>query len=278
MLEQQRRLLEHSRVWGKVSALFFFLAALAVVDSLQSHILSGKNSIRLVGGHTTQIAGMVPEGIEQVKDIRTTWQGPHTVTFTPTERFSGFWMGGGMWRATLATPAVNATATGTLVVEDVRPIPDRTTGTEVPVQNPDLIFTVTIFPNAQAMQAAAPAWLERLTGTPAWQVAVMAIFLAVACAFMQWWGMHKAVGVLAGQHIFLVHGVRVQGTTEVDVEFSLPKGVQVAEGTPATLLTRGLEEAANGHITQCVQGKAAARFPATTPMPRYAYFVATQYQ
>ena len=276
MLEQQRRLLEQSRVWGKVSALFFFLAALAVVDSLQSHILSGKNSIRMVGGHTTQIAGMVPEGIEQVQNIRTTWQGPHAVTFTPTERFSGFWMGGGMWRATLAAPAVNATATGTLVVEDVRPVPDRTTGTEVPVQNPDLIFTVTIFPNAQAMQAAAPAWLERFTSMPAWQVAVMAALLAVACAFMQWRGMHTAVGVLAAQHIFLVHGVRKQGTTEVDVEFSLPKGVQVAEGTPATLLTRGLEEAATGHITQCVQGKAAARFPATTPLPGYAYFVATK--
>ena len=276
MHEQQRRQLQQSRVWGKVSALFFFLAALAVVDSLQGHILSGKNSIRIVGGHTTQIAGMVPEGIEQVKDIRTTWVGPHAVTFTPTERFSGFWMGGGMWRATLTAPVVNATATGTLVVQDVRPVPDGATGTDIPVQNPDLIFTVAIFPTAQAMQAAAPAWLERLTGTPAWQVAVMAAFLAVACAFLQWWGMHKAVGVLAAQHIFLVHGVRTQGTTEVDVEFSLPKGVQIDAGTPATLLTRGLEAAATGHITQCVQGKAAARFPATTPLPCYAYFVATK--
>ena len=276
MLEKQRTLLQQSRVWGKVSALLFFLAALAVVDSLQSHILSGKNSIRIVGGHSTQIAGMVPEGIEQVRDIRTTWQGPHTITFTPTERFSGFWMGGGMWRATLAAPVVDATATGTLVVEDVRPVPDRTTGTEVPIQNPDLIFTVTIFPNAQAMQAAAPAWLERFTGTPAWQVALMAVFLAVGCAAMQWWGMHRVVGILATQHIFLVHGVRVQGETEVDVEFSLPKGVLVAQDAPATLLTRGLEEAATGHITQCVPGKAAARFPCTNPLPRYAYFVATQ--
>ena len=95
MLEKQRRLLEQSRVWGKVSALFFFLAALAVVDSLQSHILSGKNSIRIVGGHTTQIAGMVPEGIEQVQNIQLPEpksEKPSTEKIEPrNERESEFW-------------------------------------------------------------------------------------------------------------------------------------------------------------------------------------------
>ncbi len=121
-LESGRKYLSSSRIAGKISACIFLVAALAVVDGLQTLIRHEFNEISIVPGETLAITGMMPQNATSHSELAVEMEGLAGISFEPTEAFKGFWMGGNMWRANLKADAKAAPGKGTLTVVDMVPL------------------------------------------------------------------------------------------------------------------------------------------------------------
>lgn len=110
------------KLWGKVSAAFFFLAVLAVVDGLQALARHDFNSFELIPGETTFISGMLPEGVTTHEDLEIRVDGAKGIAVRPVASFKGFWLGGQMWRAEVSVPEFALPGKASLTVVDlIRP-------------------------------------------------------------------------------------------------------------------------------------------------------------
>lgn len=228
------------KLWGKISATLFLFAALAVLDGLQSLARHDFNSFDLIPGETTFISGMLPEGVTSHEDLVIRLEGADGVgaggvdglTVRPVASFKGFWLGGQMWRAEVTVPDFVVPGKAFLTVVDlIRPsrkvskdnggesqnTPDPIMGEEVQedlplVQNPMLVYAVTIWPNALARQKAEKSMVRRLAGfSPFWLAGFSAVF-AILAGIKGWFTFGLVEKTLARRGLYIVHGVKKPGS------------------------------------------------------------------
>ena len=121
-LAECKALLDRSRLAGRISAFIFLLAALAVVDGLQTLMRHEFNRVDIIPGEQISVSGMLPYGVEKHTDLDVEITGEAGISFTPIEVYKGFWMGGKMWRADI-TAAPDARPGKTIVtVVDYPPV------------------------------------------------------------------------------------------------------------------------------------------------------------
>ena len=121
-MEEGKAYLVRSRILGKLSACIFLIAALAVVDGLQTLMRQDFNSVSLIPGETTVMSGMMPQNATGTGDLVVETEGLTGLRFNAVDAFKGFWMGGNMWRAELTADATASPGKGTLTVVDMVPM------------------------------------------------------------------------------------------------------------------------------------------------------------
>ena len=294
-LAEARALLARSRLLGRVSAFIFLLAALAVVDALQTLVRHEFNTIDLVPGETVLVSGMLPAGISKYEDLVIEIQGDPNISFTPLETYKGFWMGGHMWRAELsaAKDALPGQAVVT-VVDIIAPETDSKNFDDRDrailfggQQNPALVFGITVWPSESARQAGDISVFRRITGFPAFGVAAFAVFVALLAGLANWRFFCKAETALAAHGVFFIHGLKevrdeASGANPASSLRAPLDGYKAAfaraghsfvRAEPVLLYDRNWKEQGRGSIVGIDKYKAFALFPLDGIRPRYGWLV-----
>ena len=303
-LAESKALLARSRLFGKISAIIFILAALAVFDALQNLIRHEFNSINAVPGERILVSGMLPAKASSYKDIEVLLEGDPGVSFAPFESYKGFWMGGQMWRGELIiapdaggehsgitmgasrNERENLPGRAVLTIVDYLPLKKdasapENTEEEFGPQNPALVYSVLIWPTEEARQAAAISLFRRYTGFPPFGVAVGAVLFAILVGVANWWTFGRAERGLAGHDVFFIHGIKDLGlaTRKDKVKESGFKtafaraGRPFALGDEVALLDRDWREQSRGEIVEVTNIKAFALFPQDGVNPQYGWLV-----
>ena len=289
-LEAGKKNLIRSRILGKFSACIFLIAALAVVDGLQTLMRQDFNSVSLIPGETVLMSGMMPQNATSHTELNADMEGLSGLTFKPVTSFKGFWMGGNMWRAELTAGATAGSGKGTLTVVDMvpmkkvgqasvrdedrarQPVPGNATDAPILGQNPALVYSVSVWPSAVERMAAEHSLLRRYTGQAPFAVAGVAAGLALLFGIGNFVCFARAEARLARQGVYVIHGVKKQADG-LDASFAHAGQNDFAPGNAMALYDAHWREQARGVIVKKDHIKGFARFSPDRP-PRYGWLVA----
>ena len=290
-MEEGKAYLVRSRILGKLSACIFLIAALAVVDGLQTLMRQDFNSVSLIPGETTVMSGMMPQNATGTGDLVVETEGLTGLRFNAVDAFKGFWMGGNMWRAELTADATASPGKGTLTVVDMVPMkkvgstavrdedsprkpapPEEDAPAPVMGQNPALVYTVTVWASAAEREAAEISFLRRFTGQPPFAVAGVAAAFALLAGICNFVFFAKAESRLARQGIFIIHGVKKQADGP-HASFAHAGQDGFKPGERMLLYDTQWHEQGEGVIASKDRIKGFVRFSPEKP-PRYGWLVA----
>lgn len=300
-LEAGRKSLVRSRLMGKLSACIFLLAALALIDGLQTLMRHEFNQISLIPGETVIMSGMMPRNATSHSELVVEMEGLSGLTFTPTDSFKGFWMGGQMWRGELTASAATEPGQGTLTVVDMVPLkkvgktvlrdedsprgqlPAPTgNGTEEPAgegaeailgQNPILVYSVVIWPTAADLQAAEHSFIRRFTGLAPFACAAVAAGFALLLGIANFIFFAKAEARLASHCVYFIHGIKTQADGALHASFAHAGQNRFAAGDPVILYDTRWREQGCGVIVNKDRFKGFVCFSPEMP-PQYGWLVA----
>ena len=261
-----------ARFSGAWSAVFFLLTGLLVFDGLQALMRDDFSRIDLPLGGQALMSGAMPLQAKVYTDIVADIKGLDGLSFTPLADFKGFWLGAHMWRAML--DARNATTPGRaeLTIVDLVPAKSTTSNATITVQNPTLIYAVTVWPSEKAMQAAHFALSHRLTGLSAFVLAVLILACGTGIAIWHFFVNQTAHRALAAERLFVIHGVR---KTEAGylVICMLSAGNELQARQPVSLLSPDGAEQGKGVLQECSPHKGSALLPLGGVPPRYGWLL-----
>ena len=272
-MQNIRSHLVRSRLLARLSALLFLLAAVGVIDALQSLARHEYNSVSLVGGETVIITGNLPQGHEDHTTVAFSLESDVPLTFSVTESFSGFWMGGKMWRGVLSSPQVSHETPGTLTISDMwKQEETDAEGKPLLRQNPTLIYPIRIFPDEAALQAADASFFLRTFSLSPFIIALCAAIAALLTAAAQWITFRKADALLGQRGFSFIYGIR---TTDGVLEalFLLPAQSQASVAEPVDFFDASLTHQGQGTITTIDKRNATARSQDSSCHPKYGWFV-----
>ena len=283
-LDEAKKLLARSRFMGRVSTVIFLLAVLAVFDGLQTLMRHEFNNIAVVPGEEVLVSGMLPGGVTSHEGVMVRIEGDADISFVPFETYKGFWMGGHMWRARLTVPLNAAEGVSLIVVEDILPEEDKDKTSYAGLQNPALVFAVTVYPSELARREADNSLIRRYTGFPAFGLAAAAVFLALMAGLANWKLFGSAEKALAAHGVFFIHGVKeLRAKNPRAGPWSAEEGYKGAVAQAGrnfsrdehvTLMNRDWRVLGQGKVKEVTHIKAFALFPATGERPQYGWLVA----
>jgi hypothetical protein len=235
------------KITGQVGALVLCLALALAVDGMIAGGRKDPRAFDLVPGQSLVLSDVMPRGAAKLEDLRLEANDPRLAPRF-TETFSGFWLGGTMWRATLDIPS------GLPLGEYALSL-DYQNGTQA---SPRQAFTVRVRQNAAEVRAASLSLTTRLLGVSAYGLAALMLPLAL---------LPMAVSYVLSRKISLC--LRQQGMAEVyramatpegqRIYFSLPPGQALPlEGLVAVLDERGKGELGQALVCVCSKGEAEA--------------------
>lgn len=149
-------------------------AGLSLADSFIDSFRTGPNTFAILPGGSESLTAPLPPEVPDAEAMRVTIDHPGLQVRTTTQT-QGFWMGNRMWQATVTAARDAAPGTARVVLSP----PEPSTGQSTPQ-----IFTLQIYPDKAAQDAASNSRIERLTGTRPLAVAAGCCIAAilVGCA------------------------------------------------------------------------------------------------
>ena len=261
-----------ARLSGYVSACFFLLVVLLVIDGLQALMRTDFNRIDLPLGTQTLISGAMPLQAKDHTDINVDIEGLDGLSFTPLTHFKGFWLGAPMWRATLDASAATAPGRAVLTILDLVPAKSTTGNATIMVQNPNQIYIVTVWPSEEAMQAAHVSLSRRLTGLSAFLLAGVGFACGIGIAAWHYFLNLAAHRALAEEGIFLIYALK-ETETGCQAIFSPGARSDLQEQQPMLLVSPAGVEQRTGILYECSPHKYSALFSLDGVPPRYGWLL-----
>ncbi|GFK94088.1 hypothetical protein NNJEOMEG_01927 [Fundidesulfovibrio magnetotacticus] len=207
MTLQQAVFLRRMAGWSASALLFAALAVLA--DGLVGGFKDGTRDFQSLPGASLDITAHMPPGAEAIADLRITGETPG-VRVVPKELFSGFWLGGAMWRGKIEVDSQAQPGERIFLVEGP-PLAEK------PQRYVSVPFRVVVHADAPSLRAAAPALLTRLTGFEPYPASLTLFLLALPCG---------AAGYLLSRRIET--GLAQLGKAVVYMIKSEPEGQRIA--------------------------------------------------
>ena len=162
-------------------------ALLALADALVGGFGGSHGVIQLIPDNRYQISGPMPPKTEAIKDFIIDGQpGDGSVRLVPETIFSGYWLGGSMWRGDIVVEPFAREGSFVISVRDKF-------GEK---QNPALVFTIKVWPDQATRNVNSPSFLTRTTGRSPY---VFAVGLAL-CGFAAG-GANFLLGWLWSRHL-----------------------------------------------------------------------------
>jgi hypothetical protein len=261
-----------ARLSGKLSTCFFLLVSLLVVDGLQALMRDDFNRIDLPLGGQVLVSGAMPRQTKTHADILADIEGLDGLSFTPLTDFRGYWLGAHMWRATLDASAASASGRAVLTVVDLVPARSTTSNATIMVQNPHQIYAVTVWPSAEAMQAAHFSLSRRFTGLSAFVWAGISFACGIVVAVRHFFFNRAAHRALADEGIFVIHGLRKTDIGYLAM-FSPDARTDLQARQPVILLSPEGVEQGSGVLHECSPHKGSALFSPDGAPPRYGWLL-----
>lgn len=140
--------------WLTAALLFACLACLA--DALAAGFKGETRIFQAIPGATLPVTAHLPPGAATLAETRVVG-GDDSVALVAEELFSGFWLGGTMWRGSVIVSPDALPGTWRLTLEGP-PLIEKPKGA-LPIT-----FTITVHPDALAMQQASPSLVMRMSG------------------------------------------------------------------------------------------------------------------
>lgn len=150
-LAQMRDSQKRAGLW---SALFFMLALLALLDGLQAIVRGDAYQLDMLPGMSESISGPCPAATPTESDLVVEiYPSDAPLHFDFEGFFASYWIGTGMWRATIHTSQEAYRSHSTVQVSF-----KNSTVTK------PLEFKIQIWEDRAALQAGALSWIKKLTG------------------------------------------------------------------------------------------------------------------
>lgn len=163
---------------GRVALLLLLACALSLVDGLVGNMQQGFNRTSALPGGEYPVSGPLPPRTEAIEDmVIEGGTDDRQVRLVPYEIYSGYWLGGKMWRGAIKVGASPASGEYVIRVHDKY-------GEK---QNPTLVFSVQVWPDEATRMANAPERLTRWLGIDPFALSVLVLpfaLLAGFCNFM----------------------------------------------------------------------------------------------
>ncbi|WP_243313554.1 hypothetical protein [Fundidesulfovibrio agrisoli] len=159
------------RLSGWIASALLFAALACLADGLAAGFKGEQRDLQGLPGTTLPVTAPLPQGAATISDINVQG-GDDLVILTPQSEFSGFWLGGTMWRGTvlIAVDAAPGKRIFTLTGPGADPL--------APAPKP-LVIAVTVHANAKAMRNASPSFVMRAVGVHPFSASVAMLLLAV---------------------------------------------------------------------------------------------------
>jgi hypothetical protein len=258
---------------GYCSACFFLLAALLVIDGLQALMREDFSRIDLPLGEQVLLSGAMPLEAKNHADIIAIIEGNDGLSFTPLTDFKGHWFGAHMWRGALDAGKATDTGRAVLTIVDMVPAKSTSSNATIMVQNPNQIFTVTVWPSAEAMRAAHFSLVHRLTGLSTFILAALSLACALGIGVWHYFLSRAAHRALALEGIYPIYGRKK--TEEGYLAFFSPGDrLDLQARQPAGLLSPQGEERQKGMLYECSPKKYSALFSLDeATAPRHGWLI-----
>lgn len=163
------------KLLGRACALFCLLASLAIIDGLVAKFREPANVFHVLPGEVVDIDGPIPEDIKSPEALTYSSDAPDlAVSFAVIH--PGYFLGGNMWRGSLAVGRNLAPGKYTVTV---RP-------KDLPASKPGYQFRVVVYPEVISQRAAFQSQVRRHTGLSPYLVAagfVPLIFISLGAVF-----------------------------------------------------------------------------------------------
>ena len=164
-----RTLLARRKVAGFCGTLIICLAIAFAVDGM---IAGGRKDPRLydlLPGQTLNLTDPLPRGAERIEDLALQPSSPH-IGVRLMETFSGFWLGGMLWRAEANIPADAPPGDYSVTMHYAQ------NGTQT---TPTQSYRLRVHPNAASVQASSLSLVQRTLGISPYLLAACMLPLAL---------------------------------------------------------------------------------------------------
>ncbi len=156
------------RLAGLVGCGVMILIVAALVDGMIAGGLKDPFHLDLLPGQSVMLSERMPVGAERLEDISLRASAPG-ISLRLQETFSGFWLGGTLWRA-------EATLSASLPVGDYSVATFHHNGSAA---SPPQVFTLRVHKDVHAIQAASGSLSTRSLGLSPYQLALYLLGLAL---------------------------------------------------------------------------------------------------
>ncbi len=234
------RLVVSQKISGFCAMVLFLCALAAFVDAMIGGLAGNSGTIELIPGERFQISGPMPQKTDTLADFVIEGEpADGAVRLIPETIFSGYWFGGSMWRG-----AVVATASSQAdnVVIRVR---DRF-GEK---QNPALVFTVKVYPDAATKQINSPSFLMRQSGINPYYFAVVFLLGGILSGAANYY-FGKLWANYLGKRMCGEIYILKKGENGAEATCELSSSRQMDAGTLCTLYRRTGEMVGTAHLLE----------------------------
>ncbi|SNS01390.1 hypothetical protein SAMN04488503_2349 [Humidesulfovibrio mexicanus] len=164
-----RTLINRRKSIGRLGALAICLALLLALDGMVAGGRKDPHLHDLLPGQSLNLTDPLPRGAERLEDLSLRASSPN-ISVRLVETFSGFWLGGVLWRAEAAVPTDAAPGRYTVAMYYAH------NGTEAA---PPQRYVLRVHPDARAMQGHALSLVQRTLGVSPYFLAVCLLPLAL---------------------------------------------------------------------------------------------------
>lgn len=159
------------KILGLIASILLFTTLACLADALREGFMDAGREFQAIPGETILLTSPLPPGATTIEEMRVTG-GDQDVVLKPEGLYTGFWLGGTMWKGVI-TVGPGAMAGDRIFVLEGPP-------GERPARGPaNLSIMVTVHADAMAKRMASPSFIMRTFGIQPYSATLIALALAV---------------------------------------------------------------------------------------------------
>lgn len=239
-----RSLAARRRLCGLLCTTIILVALALTADGMIAGGRADPKEFHLLQGQSIALSDTMPKGVEKLQDLELRASHPG-VAVRLVETFSGFWLGGTLWRAEAAL------APDLPLGEYVLSMHHQHNGTET---TPRQAFRLRVHKDAASIQAASLSVITRATGLSPYLLAACLLPLAVAPMVASYILSRRIARELARQRMAEVYRA-MAGENGQLIFFSLPDGHGLTPDAPVQVLDERAEKPLGAAVVTEVRGE-----------------------
>jgi hypothetical protein len=238
------------KILGWITAVLLFATLACLADALASGFKGDGREFQATPGATLPITSYLPPGAVTIEEIRILGS-DEAVRLVPESLFSGFWLGGSMWRGSIVVAPNAPTGARTITIEGPPLLkPAKPT--------PPISFVITVHDDALAMQRASHSFVTRKLGFNPFAVSLACFLLALPSGGISFLLSRRIEKLLTLEGKAIVYMVKKTEEGSV-IAFSLGSRQGLSPGMTVRLYDTAGQAIGEAQVTESMPEDAKAR-------------------